>query len=70
LNEAEANIKDNVKELKALNLLFVSSGNCMSLGRGKGKGRGQNGGLKRRRVDDGTSTSESIGIHTGSGTNI
>ena len=29
LNEAEANIKDNAKEFKALNLMSRSSGNCI-----------------------------------------
>ncbi len=37
LNEAEANVKDNAKEFKALNLMSKSSGNC--IGRGTRKRR-------------------------------
>ena len=40
LNEAEANVKDNARELKALNLIWKSSGNCV--------GRS----IKRRRKND------------------
>ncbi len=33
LNEAEANVKDNAKEFKALNLMSKSSGYCIGRGR-------------------------------------